>query len=108
MLEKQNKYSIRKLTIGAASVLIGASFFAVSGKTVEADTLNNTNNANKVIQESTGKKAPESTQDGFLKGTDKIEKNSSVESGTNVNTIDAPVNQDNSAVKDSQHSDGAD
>ena len=44
MLEKQNKYSIRKLTVGAASVLIGASFFAVNGKTVEADTVNNTNN----------------------------------------------------------------
>lgn len=58
MLEKQNKYSIRKLTVGAASVLIGASFFAVNGKTVEADTVNDTN---KVVQESTGKKAPEST-----------------------------------------------
>lgn len=50
MLEKQNKYSIRKLTVGAASVLIGASFFAVNGKTVEADTVNDTN---KVVQEST-------------------------------------------------------
>ena len=39
MLEKQNKYSIRKLTVGAASVLIGASFFAVNGKTVKADTV---------------------------------------------------------------------
>ena len=105
MLEKQNKYSIRKLTVGAASVLIGASFFAVNGKTVEADTVNDTN---KVVQESTGKKAPESTQDGLLKGTDKIEKNSGVESGTNTNTSDAPVNQDNPATKDSQHSGEAD
>ena len=109
MLEKQNKYSIRKLTVGAASVLIGASFFAVNGKTVKADTVNDTNNAdvNKVVQESTGEKAPESTQDGLLKGTDKIEKNSSVESGTNV-TSDAPVNQDSSVVKDSQQSGEAD
>ena len=77
MLEKQNKYSIRKLTVGAASVLIGASFFAVNGKTVKADTVNDANNVdvNKVVQESTGEKAPESTQDSLLKGTDKIEKN---------------------------------
>ena len=110
MLEKQNKYSIRKLTVGAASVLIGASFFAVNGKTVKADTVNDTNNVdvNKVVQESTGEKAPESTQDSLLKGTDKIEKNSSVESGTNANTSDAPVNQDNPAVKDGQHSGVAD
>ena len=110
MLEKQNKYSIRKLTVGAASVLIGASFFAVNGKTVKADTVNNTNNAdaNKVVQESTGKKATESTQDGLLKDTDKIDKNSSVESGANANTSDAQVKQDNSVVEDGQHSGEAD
>lgn len=110
MLEKQNKYSIRKLTVGAASVLIGASFFAVNGKTVKADAVNDTNNAdvNKVVQESTGEKAPESTQDSLLKGTDKIEKTSSVESGVNVNTSEAPVNQNNPAIKDGQHSGEAD
>lgn len=76
MLEKQNKYSIRKLTVGAASVLIGASFFAVNGKTVKADTVNDPNNAdvNKVVQEVTKEKSSESTQDGLLNGTDKIEK----------------------------------
>ena len=110
MLEKQNKYSIRKLTVGAASVLIGASFFAVNGKTVKADTVNDANNvdSNKVVQEGVKEKAPESTQDGLLKGTDKIEKNSSVESGTNANTSAAPANQDNPAVKDGQHSGIAD
>ena len=110
MLEKQNKYSIRKLTVGAASVLIGASFFAVNGKTVKADTVNDTNNvdSNKVVQERTGEKAPESTQDSLLKGTDKIEKNSSVESGMNANTNDAQVNQDNPAIKDSQQAGGVD
>ena len=110
MLEKQNKYSIRKLTVGAASVLIGASFFAVNGKIVKADTVNDANNVdiNKVVQESTGEKAPESTQDGLLKGTDKIEKNSSVESGANANTSAAQVNQDSSVVKDSQQAGGVD
>ena len=110
MLEKQNKYSIRKLTVGAASVLIGASFFAVNGKTVEADTVNNTNNidVNNVVQESTGEKAPESTQEGLLKGTDKIDKNSSVESGANANTSSEQVKQDNPAIKDGQQAGGVD
>ena len=110
MLEKQNKYSIRKLTVGAASVLIGASFFAVNGKIVKADTVNDANNvdSNKVVQESTGEKAPESTQDSLLKGTDKIEKTSGLENSANANTNDAPVNQDSSVVKDSQQAGGAD
>ena len=110
MLEKQNKYSIRKLTVGAASVLIGASFFAVNGKTVNADTVNDINNvdSNKVVQESTGEKAPESTQEGLLKGTDKIEKTSGLENSVNANTSDAPVNQDSSVVKDSQQAGGVD
>ena len=108
MLEKQNKYSIRKLTVGAASVLIGASFFAVNGKTVKADTVNDTNNvdSNKVVQEGIKEKAPESTQDGLLKGTDKIEKNSGLESGANANTSATQVNQDSSVVKDGQQAGG--
>ena len=110
MLEKQNKYSIRKLTVGAASVLIGASFFAVNGKTVKADTVNDTNNvdSNKVVQEDIKEKASESTQDGLLKGTDKIEKNSGLESGANANTSSEQVNQDSSVFKDGQQAGGVD
>ena len=37
MRETKNHYSIRKLTIGAASVLIGVSFFGVKADTVRAD-----------------------------------------------------------------------
>lgn len=39
MRETKNHYSIRKLTIGAASVLIGVSFFSVKPDTVHADII---------------------------------------------------------------------
>ena len=37
MDEKKERFSIRKLTVGAASVLIGLTFIGVSGQTVHAD-----------------------------------------------------------------------
>ena len=39
MDEKKERFSIRKLTVGAASVLIGLTFIGVSGQTVHADTV---------------------------------------------------------------------
>ena len=40
-MEKQQHFSIRKLSIGAASVLIGISFLGVQESTVKADSLQN-------------------------------------------------------------------
>lgn len=40
MRERENHYSIRKLTIGVASVLIGISFFGIKADTVQAETGN--------------------------------------------------------------------
>ena len=40
MRERKNHYSIRKLTIGVASVLIGISFFGIKADTVQAETRN--------------------------------------------------------------------
>ncbi|WP_338211731.1 SLAP domain-containing protein [Lactobacillus juensis] len=39
MQAKQDHFSIRKLTIGAASVLLGFTFFGLSNQTVKADTV---------------------------------------------------------------------
>lgn len=39
---KRNKYSIRKLSVGAVSALIGVSFFGFSSQVVSADTGINT------------------------------------------------------------------
>ena len=41
--EKQPTFVIRKLTIGAASVLVGLSFFNLNNRVVKADTINNSN-----------------------------------------------------------------
>ena len=39
MQDKQDHFSIRKLSIGAASVLLGFTFFGLNSKTVKADTV---------------------------------------------------------------------
>ena len=41
-MEKKNRYSIRKLTVGAASVLIGVSLFGIQSQIAHADTVNDT------------------------------------------------------------------
>ena len=41
--EKQPTFVIRKLTIGAASVLVGLSFFGLNNKVVKADTISSSN-----------------------------------------------------------------
>ena len=43
MQAKQDHFSIRKLTIGAASVLLGFTFFGLSNQTVKADTVDPAN-----------------------------------------------------------------
>ena len=64
MRERKNHYSIRKLTIGVASVLIGISFFGIKADTVQAKT----NNSNESIsqeseQTKTNANTSESAQD---------------------------------------------
>ena len=49
MRERKNHYSIRKLTIGVASVLIGISFFGIKADTVQAET---SNSSESISQES--------------------------------------------------------
>ena len=43
MQSKQDHFSIRKLTIGAASVLLGFTFFGLNNQTVKADTVDPAN-----------------------------------------------------------------
>lgn len=57
MQEKIQHFSIRKLSVGAASVLIGVSFFGVKGQTVHADTADATSD-NTEQQDRNTQKAP--------------------------------------------------
>ena len=62
MRERKNHYSIRKLTIGVASVLIGISFFGIKADTVQAET-SNSNESISQESEQTNANTSESAQD---------------------------------------------
>lgn len=42
---EKNRYSLRKLSVGLASVLIGISFIETNGQTAKADTVDGDNTA---------------------------------------------------------------
>ena len=81
MRERKNHYSIRKLTIGVASVLIGISFFGIKADTVQAET----SNSNKSISQES--KPEENRQQ------------------TNANTSE-PAQDEPSATRERQNADG--
>ncbi|MCT3537295.1 YSIRK-type signal peptide-containing protein [Lactobacillus crispatus] len=62
MRERKNHYSIRKLTIGVASVLIGISFFGIKADTVQAET-SNSNESISQESEQTNANTSKSAQD---------------------------------------------
>ncbi|MCT6892172.1 MAG: YSIRK-type signal peptide-containing protein, partial [Lactobacillus sp.] len=59
MQAKQDHFSIRKLTIGAASVLLGFTFFGLNSQTAKADTIDP---AKEEISSETNKSQTESDQ----------------------------------------------
>ncbi|KJY58979.1 putative S-layer protein [Lactobacillus kimbladii] len=60
MQAKQDHFSIRKLTIGAASVLLGFTFFGLSNQTVKADTVDPANE--EVDPQTNGNETPKTEQ----------------------------------------------
>ncbi|KAA8782176.1 mucin-binding protein [Lactobacillus crispatus] len=64
MRERENHYSIRKLTIGVASVLIGISFFGIKADTVQAETSNSNESISQESEQTkTNANTSESAQD---------------------------------------------
>lgn len=63
MRERKNHYSIRKLTIGVASVLIGISFFGIKADTVQAETSNSKKNNQEENRQQTNANTSELAQD---------------------------------------------
>ena len=59
MEQKTEHFSIRKLTVGAASVLIGISFLGFNAHTVSADTNNNGSQANENVAKDSNVKSDE-------------------------------------------------
>ena len=77
-MEKIQHFSIRKLSIGAASVLIGISFLGVKASTVKADSLQNTSAteltkskaANEAIKQDTSSNIKQDTDSNIKQDTD--------------------------------------
>ncbi len=59
MEQKNEHFSIRKLTVGAASVLIGISFLGFNAHTVSADTTDNGSQANENVAKDSNVKSDE-------------------------------------------------
>lgn len=74
---KRNKYSIRKLSVGAVSALIGVSFFGFSSQVVSADTADNSSNGhnNPAADSDTWQIGSQNTKEYDGKETNKIDVN---------------------------------
>lgn len=77
-------YSIRKLSIGAVSVIVG-SFFLTSGQTVHADTINNANSAQ--IQSNNNKSTESKATDTNQLAIDQTKTDQQSSSATKTNQL---------------------
>ncbi len=102
MSERKNHYSIRKLTIGVASVLIGISFFGIKADTVQAGT-SNSNESISQESEQTNANTSESAQDETITPATTERQNAGkshvVEAETEL-TADSPSNSTTSNVQE--------
>lgn len=101
MVEKHNKYSIRKLSVGAVSVLSGASFLAVNGKTDVDGNINSS--VNTIKQENSGNNISNDVNKETAKEntTNIVDNSKIVENTSDANTISKHDNtpQSNSQTK---------
>lgn len=84
-LENKQHFSLRKLSVGLASVMIGLSFFSAENKIVKADTIGDDNSTN---IETVGQKAPAKTEtqtDSGIQNNSNTQANSQVDK-TRVNS----------------------
>ena len=96
--DKNRHYSLRKLSVGLASVLIGISFVSAKGQVVKADNVKD--NAKSAINEQAIKPEKQDMQSSILKGTSEPAKQNvkNVDmAGKSVNTspVQASVNKEN-------------
>lgn len=86
---KKQRFAIKKLTIGVASVLIGFTFMGIKGSNVQADTLSSNENQISKVAPNSGSRS-----------------NQPVSTNSNSNTVnktaDATIGNENSATSDDQ------
>ena len=96
--DKNRYYSLRKLSVGLTSVLIGISFVSVKGQVVKADNVKD--NAKSAINEQAVKPEKQDIQASILKGTNEPVKQNAKNvdmAGKSVNTpsVQNNVKQEN-------------
>ena len=84
MQDKQDHFSIRKLSIGAASVLLGFTFFGLNSQSVKADTIEP---AQQVSEESNRDNSNTETKETSTKDTTKVDATASKKTETDLSTF---------------------
>ena len=99
MRERKNHYSIRKLTIGVASVLIGISFFGIKADTVQAET-SNSNESISPESKQTNANTSESAQDETITPATTEGQNTGKSHVVEAKVDDGPSNSTTSNVQE--------
>lgn len=99
MRERKNHYSIRKLTIGVASVLIGISFFGIKADTVQAETSNSSESISPESKQ-TNANTSESAQDETITPATTEGQNTGKSHVVEAKVDDSPSNSTTSNVQE--------
>ena len=101
MRERKNHYSIRKLTIGVASVLIGISFFGIKADTVQAETSNSNESISQESEQTkTNANTSESAQDETITPATTEGQNAGKSQVVEAKADDSPSNSTTSNVQE--------
>lgn len=99
MHEQKNVYSLRKLSVGLASVIVGTCFFISNGQNVKADTLTvGEQQTSTVIQQDSSKKQEQDSNeqnDQTNISNSKTEQQQSTNEQNNVENVDSNLNDTN-------------
>ena len=99
MHEQKNVYSLRKLSVGLASVIVGTCFFISNGQQVKADTVNaGERQASTVIQQDSSEKQEQDSNeqnDQTNVSNSKTEQQQSTPSAKDVENVDSNLNDTN-------------
>ena len=99
MHEQKNVYSLRKLSVGLASVIVGTCFFISNGQQVKADTVNvGEQHPSTVIQQDSSKKQEQDSNeqnDQTNVSNSKTEQQQSTNERNDVENVDSNLNDTN-------------
>ena len=105
MFKDENRhYSLRKLSVGLASVLIGISFASTTGNSVKADMVNGSNSAQTVVKSNNvaAKIDAKSASEGQSQTPEAVKKDSdAITQDSKQDTVNAKVMQQNAAAQGS-------